>query len=172
MAIIIGAGGLADRASIPLGTRRGNFIPNERRLERNPAALRAAVEFWNKEQPNARLRSATSVYNCMGLIFACRRAWIDTEHLAAILTGDEYRRLAGPGETQSGDVVVYREKRGQRVCHVGVVLTVEPEINTASRRIRVMSQWGADGEYIHFIEDVPEILGEPVEYWTERRPKP
>jgi hypothetical protein len=44
MTILIGPGGPRDRAYLPLATRRGKIIPNERRLERHPAALRAAFE--------------------------------------------------------------------------------------------------------------------------------
>lgn len=90
--MIIGAGGPSDRASIPLGTRRGTFIPNERRRELNPATLRASVDLWTRERPNARLRSVTAVYNCMGLVFASRRTCIDSTSLDTILREDEYQK--------------------------------------------------------------------------------
>jgi hypothetical protein len=172
MVEVIGAGGPMDRASIGLSTRRGTNITNERRLERAPAALRAASELWKKEYPNARLRSATAVYNCMGLVFASRRTWIDPVHLAAILKDDDYRKLAGPHEVQTGDIVVYLNREDRSASHVGVVVKIEPEIANASWNIMVMSQWGADGEYFHFVNDVPKLLGEPNQYWTDRRLNP
>ena len=172
MTRLIGAGGPSDRAYLPLATRCGTIIPNERRHELPPAALRAAVEFWERARPNARLRSATAVYNCMGLIFASRRTWVDPDDLDTILEEDEYRQLAGAHEAQTGDVIVYRDRRDHSVCHVGVIVEIKPEIQTASWKITVISQWGAMGEYFHLIDDVPELLGEPMEYWTDRRPKP
>lgn len=172
MAVLIGAGGPSDRAHLPLATRRRTTIPNEKRLERNPAALRAAVELWSEKHPSARLRSATAVYNCMGLVFASRRTWIDPIHLPIILRDDEYRQLAGPHEIQPGDIIVYRDKHDRGVSHVGVIVEIKPEIQTASRRITVMSQWGGDGEYLHLIDDVPDAYGKLIEYWTDRRPKP
>jgi hypothetical protein len=79
-----------------------------------------------------------------------------------ILVEDEYRRLAGPSESQVGDVVVYRNTRDHSV-------NIERRVDTASWKITVISQWGADGEYLHLMEDVPEMLGRPVKYWTDRR---
>jgi hypothetical protein len=86
-----------------------------------------------------------------------------------ILRDDQYRRLAGPSETQVGDVVVYRDTRDHSVSHVALIVNIERRVDIASWKITVISQWGADGEYLHLIEDVPEALGTPVEYWTDRR---
>jgi len=69
---------------------------------------------------------------------------------------------------RAGDVAVYR--MNGEVSHVGVVLRIEPDVAAASWRVTIMSQWGADGEYTHSIEDVPVLLGVPSEYWTDRRP--
>ncbi len=172
MPIVIGAGGPSDRAYLPLATRRGAPIPNERRLERAPASLRAAYDLFRRERPNARLRSATAVYNCMGMAFASRRTWIDTSQLGMILQDDDYRRLDGPHEAHTGDLVVYRKRPGGAVSHVSVIVRIEPMVQTVSWEIITISQWGADGEYLHRVDDVPDLLGEPVEYWTDRRPVP
>lgn len=171
MSLIIGQGGPGDRADLPLATRRGRHISNERRIESPPARLRAAVELINKNWPSAKLRSATSVYNCMGLIFASRRTWIDPGFLIDILADDEYIKLAGIQEVQIGDVVIYRDRGDNSISHIGIVLKKDPVISTASWNIIIISQWGADGEYIHPIQEVPYYLGDPVEYWTDRRCK-
>jgi hypothetical protein len=71
-----------------------------------------------------------------------------------------------------GDIAVYLNRDGRIVSHVGVVVKIEPDIAKASWNIMVMSQWGADGEYIHSVDDVPQFLGEPKQYWTDRRPNP
>lgn len=158
--------------ALPLATRRGTPIPNEKRMEQPPVRLKAAMEIFTAAHPSARLRSATGVYNCMGLVFASRRTWVDPDYLAMILREDEYCQTEGPPEVQEGDVVVYRAGHNNQVTHVGIVLKKEPEIATASWRITVMSQWGADGEYVHLLDDVPKLLGSPAEYWTDRRVGP
>jgi len=169
MPLIIGAGGEKDRGSLPLYTRSREFIPNEIRLESHPIRLQAAKALWEKEHPQAKLRSSTSIYNCMGLVFASRRTWVDPEYIALILHGDEYQRVANIFDVKIGDIVLYKDNDGKDITHVGIVVEVIPEIITASFQFKVISKWGADGEYIHSTEDVPERLGHPSEYWTDRR---
>ncbi len=48
---------------------------------------------WRKRLPDAELRSMTAVYNCMGMVFGCRRTSIDPEHLPTILREDSYVRV-------------------------------------------------------------------------------
>jgi hypothetical protein len=170
MELIIGRGEEQDPTALRLSTRQGNHIPNERRLEQPPEVLKAAVAIHSQEHPDARLRSITAVYNCMGLIFASRRTWIDTTSLMMILQADGYKRVSELSELQPGDVVVYRNH--DEVSYVAVVLAMKPEIVTASWKITVISKWGGDGEYIHDIKDVPPLYGQPVEFWTDRRPEP
>jgi hypothetical protein len=132
MPIVIGAGGPADRAYLPLATRRGTLIPNERRLEQAPARIRAACELFQQERPNAQLRSATGVYNCMGMAFASRRTWVDTGHLGMILEEDQHRPVASVDQVCPGDLVVYRSGHDGSVTHVAIVLETEPRVETAS----------------------------------------
>jgi hypothetical protein len=169
MDIVIGAGGPNDKNSLPLATRKNKFIHNEQRLERAPSSLKAAATVHLSTFPQAKLRSATAVYNCMGLVFASRRTWIDTDYLNDILIDDGYIKIAGPEEAKCGDIVIYRMNENSHITHVAIIVDIKPEVKTASWKITVLSQWGADGEYIHFLEEVPTILGEPVEYWTDRR---
>ena len=65
MSVIIDAGSPRDRASIPLATRSGTYIPNERVPERSPEALKAAARIWKGKFPHIQVRSLTAVYNCM-----------------------------------------------------------------------------------------------------------
>lgn len=105
----------------------------------------------------------------MGLVFASRRTWIDPEYLYQILADDEYRQLAGVVEAQPGDVVVYRDTDGLP-SHVGIVWERNLIIpGQQADPLKVLSQWGADGEYLHDLSDVPDLLGVPVEFWTDRR---
>ena len=169
MALIIGEGEENDPNALSLTTRKGTPIPNVRRPERPSESRKAAVDTWANIHPRAMLRSITSVYNCMGMVFAARRTCIDTEHSELILEEDDYRRLSGLSELQRGDVVVYKRNQFQRATHVGIVSQIIPQITSASWEIYIMSKWGEDGEYIHLMEDVPIIYGEPAEYWTDRR---
>ena len=165
--MLIGGGGESDRLSIKLATRRGTFISNERRRERPPEALRAAKEIWKEKYPNIQVRSLTAIYNCVGLVFGSRRTCIDTDQLELILREDDYRRLPGEHDVEIGDLVLYRI--GNRYEHIAVVVNKERDLINASFEITVISQWGADGEYIHLIHDVPPALGIPQEFWTDRR---
>jgi hypothetical protein len=64
--------------------------------------------------------------------------------------------------------VVYR--REGVVTHAGVITERNVQVpGENSDPFRVLSQWGADGEYEHDSADVPQVLGSPAEYWTDRR---
>lgn len=169
---IIGRGEQRDSKSIKLSTRIGSHIPNEIREEQHPARLRVAINENQKYHPNTKLRSATGVYNCIGLIFASRRTWIEPEHIEMILKEDGYKRLQGEEEVKIGDIIIYREEYSNAVTHIGEVIHIDVNIREASRIFTVLSQWGATGEYLHIIDDVPEPYGLPKEYWTDRRPSP
>ena len=81
-------------------------------------------------------------------------------------TVDEYRKLS-PGEVpEVGDVVVYKDQRGN-VSHVRLIAQVIPGARQEPE-FRVLSQWGQDGEYFHNINDVNPLLGSANEFWTDR----
>jgi hypothetical protein len=100
------------------------------------------------------------------MVFGVRRTWIGVEELDPILHDDEYVPVA-PDEVAEGDVVVY--SRSETYTHVGLVLRVDVSIENAQRRITVLSKWGADGEYVHALDDVPELYGGHVVFHTERK---
>jgi hypothetical protein len=144
-------------------------IPNEPRRERAEISLRSSVDIMNQAHPNALLRSITATYNCVGLVVASRRTWVEPDHLLTILIQDGYQRLRGPEETEVGDMVVYRDGHGD-VSHVGLVSRkriLDPR--NGADYLQVLSKWGADGEYFHDLNDVPYLLGRPAEYWTDRK---
>ncbi len=170
--MIIDQGGQRDKAAVPVGTRRRTWIPNERRRQWAPPAMREAVRINLEACPRAKVRSTESVYNCVGLVFASRRTWIDTEQVSTFLEEDEYRPVAATAEVRTGDVVVYRNPADRSLTHVGLVASVERDLEAARFRIYVISQWGPTGEYCHLMEDVPILLGRPTEFWSHRRPIP
>jgi len=115
------------------------------------------------------LRSITATYNCIGLVVASRRTWVDTGVLIAILQDDGFRQLPGAEFAKVGDLVIYRDAAGD-VCQVGVIIEKRLVVPGSQRDpLWVLSKWGANGEYLHDVTDVPELLGHPVEYWTDRK---
>jgi hypothetical protein len=151
-----------------LTTRKGHQIPNDRRPEQNPVRLEAAKEQVLKHHKSAQCRSLTSVYNCMGMVFANRRTCIDPDNIRMILKDDEYRQLQPSDEVVKGDVVIYKDSSGH-VSHVGLVIDIILDIAQGTRKIKILSQWGQAGEYFHDADDVHQYLGTPEEYWTDRR---
>jgi hypothetical protein len=158
--------------SLLVETRRAWRIPNEMRPELHPAVLAASLGIWKKAKPNARFRSITGTYNCIGMVVASRRTWVDPEHLLRILQEDGYRQLASEAETQFGDVVIYRDS-AREVSHAGLVVgknLYDPD--NPRDALVVLSKWGHEGEYEHDASDVPPFCGLPAEFWTDRKGGP
>ena len=164
--LIIGEAEADDPNRLPLTTKRKSPIPNTRRRPQPPALMAAAVRLHIEGREGTRkLRSASSEYNCVGMLFSSRRAWIDTEHLRFILEEDDYKRIE-PAAVQRGDVILYADGTG--TTHVGLVWRHMPDVQNARWVTEVLSQWGSDGEYFHDAHDVPHFLGTPREFWTDR----
>ena len=164
---ILGEGGEADARSIPLATKSGKRLDNQRRQEHHPDRLRAAAQMWTSRFPGIRTRSLTATYNCVGMAFANRRTWVEPELLDRILDEDGYAQVAPTQDPESGDIIVYRKSPSDAVAHVGVVSRVEYLGST--RVVHVVSQWGADGEYFHREDQVPGVYGSHMLYFTDRK---
>lgn len=153
---------------LALLTRKRRQIPNDQKLqEETPAHFEAAKSIALRHHPTARVRSLSSLYNCVGMVFASRRTEIHAQYVRMILEDDGYQQVER-SEVHLGDVVVYTDEPGD-VSHVGVVAELRSEARTGDVEITVMSQWGHDGEYVHREDDVNQYLGAPAEYWTDRR---
>ncbi len=109
--------------------------------------------------PDYKLRSLDSVYNCMGMVFASRRTWIEPDNFGMIVQDDGYVERKKKVNALPGDVVVYRISSKGEVIHAGIVIAVDPDIEEGNVHLTVLSQFGADGEYIHQAEDLPKALG-------------
>lgn len=167
MAEIIDLGSVRDRASIALETAKNRRIPNARRAQRAPATLAAAHKMVTTYHPSAQLRSLSATYNCFGMAFANRRTCIEPTHIPMILEDDGYVQIEGK-DVQPGDIVVYLDKGGE-ITHVAVVVSHERDLTRGEWDTTVLSQWGADGEYLHDIADVNEMLGRPDKFYSEKR---
>ena len=120
---------------------------------------------WRGGRPVIRSLS-TFQYNCVGMIFASRRAWIEIDQIYRILKEDGYREI-GQDQVAAGDVVLYKDAANEPT-HVGLVIASERLPMSQIVNIKVLSKWGLEAEFIHFVEDVLEWLGKPSEYYTER----
>ncbi len=170
MTFVVNPGGPNDRESIRLATSKNRWIPNERRRERAPEALQEALRIATEGYPGRKLRSLTATYNCIGMAFANRRTCIEPEHVSMILHDDGYALVGSKAALMPGDVVVYEsEDSPGEISHVAVVVSNDPNLRDGSSAIRVLSQWGSDGEYLHDYRDVPPWLGKPVRFYTERK---
>lgn len=160
-----------DIGELQLETRKGRKIPNELLPEQNPAALRAARDLAeNQWFPGAlRFRSISATYNCVGMVVATRRVWVQPADLMQILIDDGFQKLAGPEYAEAGDVVIYRDDRDNEPTHVGVVVRKKLVLGSTEDFLVVLSKWGRDGEYEHASRTVPKVYGNPAEYWTDRR---
>ena len=65
--------------------------------------------------------TSDDMYNCVGLIFASRRAWIETNHLYELLRQDGYNRVV-EREIVPGDLVVYTNN--EVPTHVGLIMSI------------------------------------------------
>lgn len=148
-------------------TRNNWPIPNETAPEKNAVSQQASIELWRELLPDAKLRSISATYNCMGMVFASRRSHIHPKYLRKILKDDGYRPVQRTADVEVGDVVVYLEAGD--VSHVGIVVTKKPNIEEGRIDFDVMSKWGHDGEYIHDLHDVPSVFGKELEFYTDRR---
>lgn len=152
---------------LALETKNGKRIPNAKRDQKAPARMAAAKKYVLDNHKSAQLRSLSSEYNCVGMVFAARRTVIEDDEVEMILLEDGYRQINNESELQIGDVVVYRNDHGT-ISHVGTIACVSSNVREAQWEITVLSQWGADGEYFHLIDDVNPLLGRPREFWTDR----
>ena len=151
--------------SIRLETREGNRISNEQHRQRDSTAMAVAEELARHYGAET-TRSLSSVYNCFGMVFASRRTAVSPDDIGMILTDDKYTRLVSVEEVMVGDLVLYT--RDDEYSHVAVVVRPQFGQGGMGNRPLVMSQWGADGEYLHLWDRVSPWLGEPTEFWTDR----
>lgn len=162
---------------MPVYTRKGNRIPQlefedyeyfKRQQSVSDVQRRTNLDFGDLPQMYIALREVRSIspfmYNCVGMIFASRRAWIEPDELKLIFCDDKYREIKKE-ELECGDIVIYT--KGNARTHVGLVTCVEwtdGEIGP----IWVLSKWGLNAEVVHRIDVVPTKYGMPCEYWSEK----
>lgn len=165
---LIDEGGERDQNAIQLGTRQRRYIRNLMIPEASPDELREDLEKFQRAHPEAIVRSVTATYNCVGMVFATRRTWIDPNEVRKFLEDDGYRRLRSLDNADIGDVVIYKDKT-QLIQHVGIVASRKEDIATAQRSFVILSKWSICAEFLHKPDDVPEAWGILDEVWTDRK---
>ena len=154
---------------VVLETRKGNKIPTKRGVSKPLIALKAGDETQHENHPNIETRSLDSSYNCVGMVFAFRRAWVEPEYIPKLLKEDEYQEVHR-NLTVPGDLVVYYKNADKKIIrHVGIIVAKEGNVESGDWVIRVLSKWGAEGEYLHCENEVPTIYGTTRVYYSERK---
>ena len=144
--------------------------------EHSPQERRLLIRSYREQLPNAALRrSPSKKYNCHGLVFASRRAFIQaltfmdtTFALAAVLEDDGYTRIE-EHEVEVGDVAIYRDHQTRIIHHSGIVVQVDTPLGQPTGGVLlIMSKWGQAGEYLHSPFHIPEDYPHHIEYLTDR----
>jgi hypothetical protein len=166
---IVGLGGPSDQKALKLETRKHRWIHNVMQPETNPNVMRVRIKEMQQVYEHCRPVSASTVYNCHGLVFAARRTSIvDDEDVNAILEDDGYHPLPwDPDRWLPGDIVLYRDKVG-RIVHSGIIVKNLISLGEDKVTIEVLSVWGEVGEYIHPIDEVPVLLGKATDVVSQR----
>lgn len=122
-------------------------------------------EMARKHKRIKRIRSVSPYfYNCVGMIFANRRAWIEIEELDDILREDGYTEITLQ-QLEPGDIVTYAYDR--TLTHVGLVTQVE-SFEGEVTDVTVLSKWGKDSEILHPMGVVPARFGIASNFWSEK----
>jgi hypothetical protein len=166
MSILIPRQPSASTERKPIFARSGWEIPqpNETPPPLTAAEMKGWADFFNKRFGAVARSLSRHHYNCVGMIFASRRVWIEIDDINKLLQEDGYRPISRE-QAVIGDVVLYKYNNGEP-AHIGIIYAIETIGQTLN--IRVLSKWGRYPEFTHFLESVPDMLGRPLEYYTER----
>lgn len=149
--MILLPGANVNRRTINLDTAQGNPIPNEQDWSDGSDQMlqyfKQAVKF---PKALARTKNISGVYNCHGLVFACRRTMIsEAQYVRTIVTEDGYKRIQGR-DALPGDVVLYVSQGD--VEHSAIVVSLP---DSTFGIVQVVSKWGVGPEYVHPVNDSP-----------------
>jgi len=154
---------------VPLYTRAGDRVPTSKANYLSGFSAEEMDKINQKSFPNIKRRSLDPSYNCMGMVFAFRRAWVEPKHISRLLAEDEYYEVCRI-DTVPGDLIAYYvDKDRQTLTHIGIIVAKRGDIEKADWNIQVLSKWGLYGEYLHDEGDVPNHFGNLRIYYSERK---
>jgi hypothetical protein len=137
---------------LELATKQNNHIKNRTGVVgRNRQQMVKFIGFASKF-PNAQKRTEnTDMYNCHGMVFACRRTNIDDPNeVQKIIAEDDYIQVRKE-DILPGDIIIYFSDDGDAE-HSGVVISKPDKLFFIPL---VLSKWGQLEEYIHYANQCP-----------------
>ena len=155
-------GALLDSAGIPTGgrrivvqTRQGRDVENYQQETLTIKDQKEQRDF-SKKYPDGQGRKYRTqpdpVYNCHGMTFASRRAWIwMAQSVLDILSDDGYKPVVSWRDVLPGDILVYVGPNND-VQHSATVVAAGDEPLYVPI---VCSKWGAGSEVIHAANACP-----------------
>ncbi len=166
---IVGFGGSSDQMALKLETRKNRWIHNVMQPETPLMIMQVRIKEMQRQHESCHPVSASTIYNCHGLVFAARRTSIvDDEDVLMILKDDGYHKLPwDPHQWLPGDIVLYRDK-DERIVHSGIIVKKLVSLGEDLVEIQVLSAWGECGEYIHPLNEVPVLYGKATEVVSQR----
>lgn len=135
-----------------LQTAAGYEIEQTQKLEIDESEIPKAQLLLTKYGPNMVQRTEpTGFYNCHGLTFASRRAWVygNASDIQHILDDDAYKEVATEF-VKAGDTILYFENGV--VVHSGIVVEVAETLPGA---VKVCSKWAQNAEFVHWGHSTP-----------------
>lgn len=139
---------------------RSGVLAGSERLARDQAIKKHVLDVGNVRH------GCDAGYNCHGMVFASRRAWVDRpETVDQILHEDGYRPVELK-DVMAGDVVVYREVNGD-AAHSGIVVEAPIQRGVYVQVMKVWSKWGSGNEVIHPVTACPYPT-ERIQYYRPR----
>ena len=137
-----------------LQTATGHDIPHTQNSELDESEVRKLPLFYKKYGPDLVERTApTGFYNCHGMTFASRRAWVYGEGniINFILQDDSYEEVP-QSVVLPGDIILYFGEGNEGVIHSGVVV----EVSQFLRGIyKIYSKWAQSAEFLHWAHQTP-----------------
>lgn len=149
-----------------LQTAAGNDIEHTQDLEVGDDELLKLPAFHKRFGPLIERASPTGSYNCHGMTFALRRAWVFGEGrtIEMILADDKYTEILDIEDVLAGDVILYFGEREEGVIHSGLVVEVT---KTVPKSALVCSKWAHSAEFLHWANNTP--YGNIVKYFRVKR---
>lgn len=162
---------LGTRTTPVIQTRQCHTIVCERLFRLDTNQIRAHELQQREEHPSGLQlvvrKRPNSEYNCHGLTFLNRRAWLSSVPNVDMILDDDHYDMIEPHNVIIGDIAIYYEMlpdmENKTIIHTGVVVGQPEELQLSlntqlsvysttelERKFPwVLSKWGSWGEYIH-----------------------
>lgn len=152
---VVPPGWVAEDGSGPPGKSLGNIPVGK---EWTNAEKKKINERIKKAFPKIQVvGDPTKAYDCHGFTFKSKKMRIYNEDVDKIIKDQDWK-LTDDGKHKKGHIIIYRDKAG-KVTHSGFIEEVGADGNVT----KVRSKWGASGEYVHDVKDVPSSYGTKTE---------